>query len=90
MNKQELIKAISEATGLSQKAVGEALDAFISVIGQQLASGERVSLIGFGVFDVLKRAARTGRNPRTGEPMQISASKSPRFRPGRGLKDAVK
>lgn len=90
MNKQEFVSAMATKTGLSKKSSGDALEAVIAIIMQELKKGGRISLIGFGTFDVLKRAARTGRNPRTGEAMKISASKSPRFKAGRGLKEAVK
>ena len=88
MNKGELIAKIAEA-GLSKKDAGIALDAAIAAIGDALAKGESVQLVGFGTFSVKERAARTGRNPKTGEPLKIAASKVPGFKAGKGLKDAV-
>lgn len=89
MNKTELIAAISEKAGLSKKDSEKALDAFRDVVTAELSNGGRVQLVGFGTFDVTERAAREGRNPQTGAPMQIAASKAPRFKVGKALKDAV-
>lgn len=88
MNKSELIAKISEA-GLSKKDAGVALDAAIAAIGDALAKGESVQLVGFGTFGVKERAAREGRNPRTGEVVKIKAAKIPSFKAGKGLKDKV-
>ena len=88
MNKGELIAKISEA-GLSKKDAGVALDAAIATISDVLARGESVQLIGFGTFGVKERAAREGRNPRTGEVVKIKASKVPTFKAGKALKDKV-
>lgn len=88
MNKNELIAKIAEA-GLSKKDAGTALDAAIAAISDALAKGESVQLIGFGSFSVKERAAREGRNPRTGEIVKIAASKTPVFKAGKSLKDKV-
>ena len=90
MNKTELINVISETTSLSKKDAGAALDATIKAITDTLSKGEDVVLTGFGSFTVKERAAREGRNPATGEKMMIAASKSPAFKAGKSLKDAVK
>ena len=90
MNKKDMVKAIAEKLGKSQKEAGQALDAVTEVITEGLARGEKISLIGFGTFEVAERAARTGRNPQTGETMEIQASKAPKFKAGKALKDAVK
>ena len=89
MNKSELISAIAETADLTKADSGRALDAFVSAITDSLKSGEPVTLIGFGTFEVRDRAARSGRNPRTGETIQIKASKNPAFKAGKALKDAV-
>ena len=89
MTKTELISAIAEKTELTKKDSGKALDAFTAVIAETLAKGEKVQLVGFGTFDVGKRAARTGRNPQTGAEIKIKASKAPKFKAGKALKDAV-
>ena len=88
MNKNELITKIAE-TGLSKKDAGTALDAAIAAIGDALANGESVQLLGFGTFSVKERAAREGRNPRTGEVVKIKAAKTPAFKAGKALKDKV-
>ena len=88
MNKGELIAKIAEA-GLTKKDAGVALDAAIAAIGDALAKGESVQLIGFGTFGVKERSAREGRNPRTGEVVAIPASKAPYFKAGKALKDKV-
>ena len=90
MNKTELINTVAESTDLSKKDATKAVDAVFQSIQNALAEGEKVSLIGFGNFEVRERAARKGRNPQTGEEIDIAASKVPAFRPGKGLKDAVK
>ena len=88
-NKSELIDQIAKAAGLSKAAAGRALDATTSAITKSLKKGELVTLIGFGTFYVGKRAARNGRNPRTGATIKIKAANSPKFRAGKALKDAV-
>jgi len=88
-NKSDLIEAIAKSADISKAAAGRALDATIESIKKSLKKGELVSLVGFGTFYVGKRAARNGRNPRTGEAIKIKAAKIPKFRAGKGLKDAV-
>lgn len=90
MNKTELIEAVASKSGLSKKDTENTINAFTSIITDTLADGNKVSITGFGTFDVIERAARTGRNPQTGETIQIAASKSPKFKAGKALKDAVK
>lgn len=89
MNKTELIAAIAEKSGLSKKDSEKALRAFEESVTEELSKGGKVQLVGFGIFDVAERAAREGRNPQTGEPMKIAASKAPRFKVGKTLKDTV-
>jgi len=89
MNKSDLVDAIAESAGLSKADAGRALDALVDSVTSALQSGQSVSLVGFGTFSVRDRAARTGRNPRTGETIQIAASKNPAFKAGKALKDAV-
>lgn len=89
MNKIELIENMSKKTGLSKKDTEAVLDAFKDSITDALVKGDRVQLVGFGTFEVSKRAAREGRNPRTGEAMTITASKTPKFKAGKLLKNAV-
>ena len=89
MNKTELIAAIAEKTELSRKDAEKALKAFTEVVEEELKKGEKIQLVGFGTFEVSERAAREGRNPQTGETMQIAASKSPKFKAGEALKDAI-
>ena len=89
MNKTELIDQIATAAEISKAAAGRALDATVFAIKESLKNGDTVSLIGFGTFYVGERAARVGRNPRTGKELQIKAVKSPKFRAGKGLKDAI-
>ena len=89
MNKQEFISAVADQAELTKADAGRAVDAMIDVLKSALKSGDTVSLVGFGTFDVRERAARTGRNPRTGENIEIAASKSPGFKAGKALKDAV-
>ena len=89
MNKSELIDAIAGAADLSKADAGRALDAVVESVTGALKSGDSVSLVGFGTFSVKDRAARTGRNPQTGEPIQIKAAKIPSFKAGKALKDAV-
>ena len=89
MNKSELVTAMAEKSSLSKKDCEAALDAFVSAIGDALKSGDKVQLVGFGAFEVKERAARTARNPRTNEPVNIPASKLPTFKPGKALKETV-
>ncbi len=89
MNKSELIDAIASKASLSKTDAGQALDAVIASVGEALKSGDTVTLVGFGTFSVKERAARTGRNPKTGAAIQIAASKVPGFKAGKGLKDIV-
>ena len=90
MNKSELIDAIAESADISKASAGRALDAVVDSIKAVLDKGETVTLVGFGTFYVGERPARTGLNPRTGEEIKIAAAKVPKFRAGKGLKDAVK
>jgi len=89
MNKQELIGAVAEAAGLTRSDAGKAVESVFDNISVALKKGDEVRLVGFGTFSVSKRKASTGRNPRTGEPMSIAASSQPKFKAGKGLKDAV-
>ena len=89
VNKSELIDAVAAAADLPKAAAGRALDAMIDTIGGALREGDQVVLVGFGTFAVKERAARTGRNPQTGEPIEIKAAKIPGFKAGKALKDAV-
>ncbi|MDO5310298.1 MAG: HU family DNA-binding protein [Clostridia bacterium] len=89
MNKQELISAIAENANLTKKDAEAALTAFIGAVEDALKKGDKVQLVGFGSFEVRERAARTGRNPQSGEEMKIEAAKVPAFKAGRGLKDLV-
>ena len=89
MNKTELVAAMAEQAELSKKDSEKALKAFIDVVTEELKKGEKIQLVGFGTFEVTERAAREGRNPLTGEKMQIKASKAPKFKAGKALKDAL-
>ncbi|MGK0445740.1 HU family DNA-binding protein [Bermanella sp. R86510] len=89
MNKSELIDAIAASADIPKAAAGRALDATVDAITNALKEGDQVVLVGFGTFAVKERAARTGRNPQTGQPIQIAAAKVPGFKPGKALKDAV-
>ena len=89
MNKNDLVAAVSDDSGLSKKDAASAVDCVINVIAHALKSGDEVRLVGFGTFAVTQRAASQGRNPRTGETIEISASKQPKFKAGRALKDAI-
>ena len=89
MNRIELVAAMAEKTQLSKKDADLALKAFIDVVSEEMQKGEKVQLVGFGTFEVSERAAREGRNPQTGETMTIAASKSPKFKAGKALKDLV-
>jgi DNA-binding protein HU-beta len=90
MNKTELVKAVAEQAELTQKDAAKAVDALIERISETLAQEEKIQLIGFGTFGVRERSARKGRNPQTGEEIEIAASKVPAFKPGKELKEAVK
>ena len=89
MNKNELVAAVSEKAGLSKSDATRAIDATLEAITEALRKNDDVRLVGFGTYTVSTRAASEGRNPRTGEPMQIRESTQPKFKPGKGLKDSV-
>ncbi len=89
MNKSDLVDAIAKSADISKAAAARALDATVDTIKKALKKGDTVSLVGFGTFKVGKRAARNGRNPRTGATIKIKAAKVPKFSAGKGLKDAV-
>ncbi|MCI8376806.1 MAG: HU family DNA-binding protein [Lachnospiraceae bacterium] len=89
MNRMELVAAIAEQTELSKKDVEKALKAFTDVVTDELKKGSKIQLVGFGTFEVSERAAREGRNPQTGATMKIAASKAPKFKAGKALKDAL-
>lgn len=89
MNKSELIEKVAERADLNKASATRAVDAVFESITHALRDGETINLVGFGTFSVGERAARSGRNPRTGETIEIAASKNPRFKAGKGLKDAV-
>ena len=89
MNKSELVEAIVKETKLTKKDAEAAVNAFTATVTKSLSKGNPVTLIGFGTFDVGKRSARTGRNPQTGETIKIKAAKTPKFKAGKALKDAV-
>ena len=89
MTKPELVKAVAEAAGLTNKDAEKAVSALISSITDELVGGGKVQLIGFGTFEVAERAARQGRNPQTGETVKIAASRAPKFKAGKALKEAV-
>ncbi|GGX78228.1 DNA-binding protein HU-beta [Litchfieldella qijiaojingensis] len=89
MNKSELIEAIAASADIPKAAASRALDAMVESVTESLKKGDTVSLVGFGTFSVKERAARTGRNPQTGQPIQISAAKVPSFKAGKALKDSV-
>ena len=89
MNKADVVAALADQAGLSKSDAARALDSFIDIVTAALKKGETVSLVGFGSFDARQRAARTGRNPRTGETIEIPASRNPAFKAGKALKDAV-
>ena len=89
MNKQELISKIAEKVGISKKDATEALTALIATITDELKAGEKIAIPSLGTFEVRERAARTGKNPRTGEAVEIAAKKIPAFKPAKALKDAV-
>ena len=89
MNKADFIAAVADSAELSKADAGRAVDAMVETVTKALKKGDTVTLVGFGTFSIRKRAARTGRNPRTGETIKIKASKNPAFKAGKALKDAV-
>ena len=89
MNKTELVAAMADAAGLSKKDAEKALKSFTDVVAEELKKDGKVQLVGFGTFEVSKRAAREGRNPQTGKTMSIPASKAPKFKAGKALKDSI-
>jgi len=90
VNKMEVVDAVASRAGLSKADADRAVNALIDAVGDALARGEKVTVTGFGTFEVRQRAARMGRNPQTGAPLHIPASKTPAFKAGKGLKDAVR
>lgn len=89
MNKSELIDVIAKKTAISKAKAGETVDAFVAAVSSALAKGDKLTLIGFGTFSTAKRAARVGRNPKTGKEIKIAATTTPKFKAGKALKDAV-
>ena len=89
MNKTELVDAMAKKAGLSKKDTAAALDAFTETVAKTLKKGDKIQLVGFGTFEVAKRAAREGKNPQTGAKIKIPASKAPKFKAGKALKDTV-
>lgn len=89
MNKAELVSAMAERAGLSKSDAEKSVNAFVEVVGGELRKGGKVQLIGFGTFETVERAARTGKNPQTGEELKIAACKAPKFKPGKALKEEV-
>ena len=89
MNKADLVAAMAEKAGVSKKGAEASLKAFTDVVAEELKKGEKIQLVGFGTFEVSERAARTGRNPQTGAEMTIAASKAPKFKAGKALKDSL-
>ena len=89
MNKTELIAAIADKAEISKKDAAASLQAFTEVVAEELKKGEKIQMVGFGTFEVSERAAREGRNPQTGATMKIPASKAPKFKAGKALKDSV-
>ena len=89
MNKTDMIAAISDKTGLTKRESEKALKAFTDTVAEELAKGGKVQIVGFGTFEVSERAARLGINPHTRQPLNISASKAPKFKAGKALKDAI-
>ncbi len=90
MNKAELVKAVSDEIGISKKDAGNVLNAITESIRDALSNGEKVTLVGFGTFQVIEKKSRKGRNPQTGEELQIPAKKVPKFKAGKGLREKVK
>ena len=89
MNKTELVAVLAEKAEVSKKDAEKVLKAFVDIVGEELKKGEKVQMVGFGTFEVSERPERAGRNPQTGEVMQIAASKTPKFKAGKALKDLV-
>ena len=89
MNKAEFVTAIADKAEISKKDAEAAVKAFTEVVAEELKKGEKIQLVGFGTFEVAERPAREGRNPRTGETMKIAASKAPKFKAGKALKDSI-
>ena len=89
MNKADLVAKVAEKSGVTQKDAEKAVAGIFAAVQEALAAGDKVQVLGFGTFEVKERAARTGRNPQTGEELQIAASKNPSFKPGKALKEAV-
>jgi DNA-binding protein HU-beta len=89
VNKNELVAAVADSADISKADAGKAVDSVFDAVSDALKGGDEVRIVGFGTFSVASRAASTGRNPRTGETIQIKASKQPKFKAGKGLKDAV-
>lgn len=89
MNKTELVSSVAEKAGLTKKDAEKAVNAFLASVGKALSKGDKVQLVGFGTFEVRKRAARKGRNPQTGAEIKIPAAKVPAFKAGKALKDSV-
>lgn len=89
MNKTELVAKMAEKSELTKKEAEAALESFMESVTEALVAGDKIQLVGFGTFEIVERAAREGRNPQTGAPMQIAASKSAKFKPGKGLKDKL-
>lgn len=89
MNKKELVAAIAEKSEVTKKDAEKLVEAFTEVVGEELAKGGKVQIVGFGTFEVAEREARIGRNPRNGQTMEIAASKNPKFKAGKALKDRV-
>ena len=89
MNKADLVAAMAEKAGVSKKDAEASLKAFTDVVAEELKKGEKIQLVRFGAFEVSERAARTGRNPQTGAEMTIAASKAPKFKAGKALKDSL-
>lgn len=89
MNKSDFVAAVADASGLSKSSAAQAVDAVVATITKALKKGDTVSIVGFGTFSVRKRAARTGRNPQTGDTIKIKASKTPIFKAGKGLKEGI-
>lgn len=89
MNKAEFVDAIAKEAGITKKDAAAAVDAYSTVVGKTLKKGDKITLIGFGTFETVKRAARTGRNPQDGSQIKIPASTSAKFKPGKGLKDML-
>jgi len=90
MNKAELVEEVSNKTGITKKQAGNVINAITDTVKETLSKGERITLVDFGTFHVMKRKAREGRNPRTGKKLEIPAKKVPKFRPGKNLKEAVR